>query len=161
MRVFMWIESRQRPYRHIAVPAGIMSPLDGELLRVVTLSYDLVGYLDNDGCTQTGYLLNLETVKDIQGLELVDNRPKWAYTMNREELEMGVQQQLNENYFTYHAPKENQIGRYFAIREAGKTLANVVAELCPDSSERSIAIAKIREAVMWANSAIACNEEPS
>jgi hypothetical protein len=61
--------------------------------------------------------------------------------------------------FSYHAPHGNQATRYVEIRQTGLALANTVARMCPESPERSTAIAKIREAVMWANAAIACNEK--
>ena len=64
-----------------------------------------------------------------------------------------------ENRFTYHVPKdEHQVLRYETIRERGKKFAKVVDNLCMDSREKSIAMTKIEEAVMWANSAIARNE---
>jgi hypothetical protein len=63
-----------------------------------------------------------------------------------------------ENEFTHHPPKGDQVQRYEKLRFNGGNLAEMVMELCPDSRERSTALAKIREAVMWANAAIACNE---
>ena len=64
-----------------------------------------------------------------------------------------------ENVFTYHAPTPDQVKDYAKIRSEGKRLATIITKLCPDSREKSIAIRKIREAVMWANAAIACNQE--
>jgi transcriptional regulator NrdR family protein len=61
--------------------------------------------------------------------------------------------------FTYHAPKGDQAARYERIRGWGRLWAIEIAQLCPDSRERSVALTKIQEAVMWANSAIAVNEE--
>ena len=63
-----------------------------------------------------------------------------------------------EGIFTYHAPKEDQTARYIILRAHGKALATQVMFLCPDSRERSVALTKIQEAVMWANAAIAINE---
>lgn len=63
-----------------------------------------------------------------------------------------------ERNFTYHAPKEDQIGRYREIRDKGKQFAEMIDEFCPESRERSLAFTKIEEAVMWANAAIARNE---
>lgn len=60
--------------------------------------------------------------------------------------------------FTYHPPQGDQIQRYAELREAGKTLAFYVAELCPPSRERDIAIERISEAIMHANAAIARHE---
>lgn len=60
--------------------------------------------------------------------------------------------------FTYHAPKPGQPERYEAIRSAGGGLASVIDGACPESREKTLALAKIEEAVMWANAAIARRE---
>lgn len=63
-----------------------------------------------------------------------------------------------ENRFTYHTPKDGQQERYERIRYKGKMLAAYINECCPESREKSLALTKIEEAVMWANAAIARNE---
>ena len=63
-----------------------------------------------------------------------------------------------ENWFTYHAPREGQPERYLAIREAGKAFAAVVVANTPSSADQTVAVRKIREAVMVANQAIACEQ---
>ncbi len=63
-----------------------------------------------------------------------------------------------ENRFTYHTPKEDQTERYERIRYKAKMLAAYINEKCPESREKSIALTKIDEVVMWANAAIARNE---
>ena len=63
-----------------------------------------------------------------------------------------------EKAFKYHAPKNNQPKRYEDIRAKGKELAVMIDEYCPDSCEKSLAMTKTEEAVMWANAAIARNE---
>ena len=63
-----------------------------------------------------------------------------------------------ENNFTYHKPKGDQLGRYEAIRAMGKEFAIVIRECCPESRERSLAMTKLEECVMWANASIARNE---
>ena len=68
-----------------------------------------------------------------------------------------IQKQINNN-FKYHVPKENQPQIYETIRATGKNFAEVVNTYCPNSREKSIAITKIEEAVMWANAAIARND---
>lgn len=64
-----------------------------------------------------------------------------------------------ENNFTYHAPKANQVERYTEIRNRGKDFAEEIEALCPESREKSLAMTKVEEAVMWANAAIARNEK--
>jgi len=71
--------------------------------------------------------------------------------------EMAVDPNI-ENNFTYHKPKSDQVGRYNLLRELGKDFASQIKESCPDTRERSLAITKVEEAVMWGISAIARNE---
>ena len=63
-----------------------------------------------------------------------------------------------ENNFKYHAPKGNQQERYVALRDKAKECALLIDEMCPDSREKSLAITKLEEAIMWANASIARNE---
>lgn len=63
-----------------------------------------------------------------------------------------------DNNFTYHTPKDDQAKRYNNIREAAKSLAHLLNLFCPHSREKSLAMTKLEEAVMWANAAIARNE---
>ena len=63
-----------------------------------------------------------------------------------------------ERNFSYHAPKEDQPERYEAIRYKAKMLVAYINEYCPDSREKSLAMTKIEEVVMWANASIARNE---
>lgn len=62
------------------------------------------------------------------------------------------------NNFTYHAPNDDQVGRYGEIRERAKQFAELLDCECPSSREKSLAMTKLEEAVMWANAAIARNE---
>lgn len=63
-----------------------------------------------------------------------------------------------DNNFTYHAPKGNQVQRYVDLRDHAKELAYNIMEKCPNSRERSLALTKLEETVMWANASIARNE---
>ncbi len=74
------------------------------------------------------------------------------YQINDEE-----QQNIN-NWFVYHAPKSDQLNRYQELRDAGKQLAETILKNCPPSPDRTVAIRKIREAIMVANASIACYE---
>ena len=60
--------------------------------------------------------------------------------------------------FTYHSPKNDQPARYQSLRDMGLRFAELIAEHCPDSRERSLALTKAEEAIMWANASIARNE---
>jgi len=63
-----------------------------------------------------------------------------------------------EKIFAHHPPGESQGRRHVEIRQAGLRLALRISDLCPDSAEKTLALRKIQEAVMWANAAIAINE---
>jgi hypothetical protein len=63
-----------------------------------------------------------------------------------------------ENRFTHHPPKGDQATRYVLIRTRGRDLAEIINDLAPDSREKSTALTKLEEAVMWANASIARNE---
>jgi hypothetical protein len=60
--------------------------------------------------------------------------------------------------FTYHAPKGDQPARYEELRNEARLLAVTFDDLCPESREKSLAVTKLEEAVMWANASIARNE---
>lgn len=60
------------------------------------------------------------------------------------------------NWFTYHAPEPHQIAKYQAIRESALAFAWTVLNNTPSCADQTAAIRKIREAVMTANAAIAC-----
>ena len=61
--------------------------------------------------------------------------------------------------FTYHPPKADQIPRYNVLRLAAMNMAIVIANNTPESREQSLALTKLEEAVMFANAAIARNEQ--
>jgi len=62
------------------------------------------------------------------------------------------------NRFTYHPPKGDQANRYNLLRSKVNDLAISIDTFCPDSREKSLAITKLEEVVMWANASIARNE---
>lgn len=62
-----------------------------------------------------------------------------------------------ENWFVYHPPKDGQAETYQSLRDQAKAFAEGILASCPDFRERSLALTKLREAVMWANASIACH----
>lgn len=66
--------------------------------------------------------------------------------------------ELLENNFKHHAPKEGQPEKYKCIRDKAKEFAYLIDELCPNSREKSVAMTNLETAVFWANAAIARNE---
>lgn len=63
-----------------------------------------------------------------------------------------------KNFFSYHPPKENQQQRYVLLRNKAQELAHDIMHMVPPCADRSAAIRKLRECIMTANAAIACNE---
>lgn len=63
-----------------------------------------------------------------------------------------------ERDFTYHAPKPTQLERYTQLREKGKELALLIADLTPQSREQSLALTHLEQATFYANASIARNE---
>lgn len=62
-----------------------------------------------------------------------------------------------EHWFQYHLPADEETRKkYVNIRTAAKTFAEVVLVNTPESADQSVAIRKVREAVLIANAAIAC-----
>lgn len=62
-----------------------------------------------------------------------------------------------KNIFTYHPPKDGQTEIYNEIREYARRFAILISSRCIDSREKSIAMTKLEEVVMWANASIARN----
>lgn len=60
-----------------------------------------------------------------------------------------------ERNFTYHAPREGQAELYQSIRAKARELAELLDGACPDGREKSLAMTKLEESVMWANASIA------
>ena len=64
-----------------------------------------------------------------------------------------------EHSLTNHPPADDAvIGKFDQVRTIAKAFGVVVLEVCPASRERSLAITKLEESVMWAVKAIACNQ---
>lgn len=61
--------------------------------------------------------------------------------------------------FTYHPPIGDQVERYAEIRTQAFEFSLFLSERCPVSRELSLALTKLDEVVMHANSAIARNEK--
>lgn len=63
-----------------------------------------------------------------------------------------------DRWFTHHAPTAEQLGRYAILRAGAHAFAQVILETTPPGPDQTTAIRKVREAVMTANAAIACDE---
>jgi len=71
---------------------------------------------------------------------------------------MAIDQAEIDKRFTYHAPKGDQAARYQELRDAAKTLAELIVSKTPASREQSLALTSLEETCFWANASIARNE---
>jgi len=71
---------------------------------------------------------------------------------------MGLTENDLDNFFRYHPPQDDQIGKYETLRAAAHDFAIAILALTPACADQTAAIRKVREAVMTANAAIACEE---
>ena len=67
-----------------------------------------------------------------------------------------MENEILENWFTYHPPSSDQQITYEKLRSCALEFAEAINDLVPDSADKTAAIRKVREAVMTANAAIAC-----
>lgn len=86
-----------------------------------------------------------------------DSLERQAFTLRGNAVTKMTSPELKKR-FTYHSPKDDQPKRYEEIRYRAHSLAEYIVINTPDSRERSLALTKLEEAVMWANAAIARNE---
>ena len=61
-----------------------------------------------------------------------------------------------ENWFTYHAPSDDDRVVYEKLRASGLDFAKTINDLCPESADKTAAIRKVREATATANMSVAC-----
>ena len=59
--------------------------------------------------------------------------------------------------FNYRKMSEKQIEDSQNVRELGVKLALLIDEVIPDSREKSLAITKLEESIMWVNKGISLN----
>jgi len=62
---------------------------------------------------------------------------------------------MSDSDFTYHSPKPGQADLYAELRNKARELAHYIADVVPPSREQSLALTKLEEMVMHANSGIA------
>lgn len=59
-----------------------------------------------------------------------------------------------ERRFTYHKPTEEKAAKFPVIRDKAKELAYILEDLCSNGREKSLALTKLEEVIMWANAGI-------
>lgn len=74
---------------------------------------------------------------------------------------MGPDHASVANDFAYHPATDLTAERHDATRKSFSDLAHWVLDNVPSGPARSTAISRLREAMMWANAAIACDSTQS
>ncbi len=62
---------------------------------------------------------------------------------------------LLNHIFSYHSPTSETLPKYAALREAARHFAKTILMNVPPGADRTLAIVKVREAVMTANAGVA------
>jgi hypothetical protein len=64
-----------------------------------------------------------------------------------------------ENNFKYHPPKNQEKAlAHETVRNECRHLANTLDTLLPESREKSLAMTKLEEVMMWSNASVARND---
>jgi hypothetical protein len=67
---------------------------------------------------------------------------------------MAFTEEVLRNRFQYHKPTGNKPVLHEEMRNACFDLAVLINKKCPDCREQAVAITKLEEVMMWANTAI-------
>lgn len=67
-------------------------------------------------------------------------------------------EQLHHSLTNHPPASEEVIADFESIRFYAKEFGDAILAVCPDSRERSVAITKLEETVMWAIKSIAVNQ---
>lgn len=62
--------------------------------------------------------------------------------------------------FGFHPATDETRGLHQGVRQNFIDLAERLAEMLPESREKSLAFTALQEAAMWSNAAVACNLAP-
>lgn len=99
------------------------------------------------------------TSGEREGLAASNPQGSDATTNDVTSYDIGEQQRAElARRFKYHAPKGDQPVRYNALRTAAYDLAELIMRSVPPGREQSLALTKLEEAIMHANSGIARGE---
>lgn len=64
-----------------------------------------------------------------------------------------------QNWFSYHTPTKDQTTIYETIRAHAREFAHIINNLVPAGQDKQNALERLRDAVMWANAAVATTAE--
>lgn len=66
-----------------------------------------------------------------------------------------------DNWFSYHAPRPEQVQTYNDIRNKAKELVELFNSVVPDCADKTAAVRHLRETVTAMNLTIACYQAPT
>lgn len=92
------------------------------------------------------------TLQEQEGIERELTKEFWAQQA-REQGEKEI-----TSMFSCKFPDEDKIKKYEQVILAGKNFALEINKIIPACGEKKLVIAKIQEAVMWANRAVSLNQ---
>lgn len=66
-----------------------------------------------------------------------------------------------DNWFAFHPARPGSLAgeKHQAVRDAAREFAGTIMDITPPGPDQTTAIRTVREAMMWANAAIACGGE--
>lgn len=68
--------------------------------------------------------------------------------------------QIVASWFGVPQPTDDASMRIAGLNQMGKQVGQHIIDVCPNETERTIALDKLRECVFWAGASIACNPQP-
>lgn len=77
------------------------------------------------------------------------------------ELDLKLRQEIEDVRFAHHSPAPELAETFALIREDARKFAQHIVNVVPIGRERSLALTKLEEVVMWANAGIAREDAKS
>jgi len=68
---------------------------------------------------------------------------------------------MAQKTYAYHKPGKDGLDKIAKLRKAFSDLHDQIAELAPDSREKSVALTNLETTAMWAIKAVVCNDPES
>lgn len=98
--------------------------------------------------------VELEKLRDAVEQKMKERMPNNSYGYAASPQTPQSREERLADIFTYH-DDPSKVPNYTAIRSAAKHLAEVILQNAPDCADTSSAVWCVRQAVLWANAAVA------
>ena len=125
-------------YSYVCTECGVSGPVasgNSKEFAKTSAHNELMNFLRKVGTMESYGELNLDEMQNLK--KAIDTE---RHSISRQ--------------FTYQSPNAEQVESMKQIREQAKALAHTIYHLCPTSSDRDVAVQKLRESVMFANASI-------